>query len=319
MQATTFNLEAPDGVAIFVYRWRPETPAKAVVQIAHGWAEHAGRYARVAEALCREGYAVYANDHRGHGRTARTPAEIGFFADRDGWNKCVGDLWQLHEHIAECHPGAPIVMFGHSMGSFMTQQFISEHGHALAGAVLSGSNGAPPGIARIAVWLARLERLRLGPRGKSPIMNRLVFGAFNKPFEPSRTPFDWLSRDPDEVDRYIADPLCGGFESTAQLYIDILGALPDVAKPSRQARIPKRLPVYIFGGTRDLVGTNIQQLIEAYRAAGLEDVRHQFYLGGRHESLNEINRDEVTRDLIRWLNSVVARAALPSLSAASAR
>jgi alpha-beta hydrolase superfamily lysophospholipase len=113
-------------------------------------------------------------------------------------------------------------MFGHSMGSFMTQQFNSEHGDVLAGAVLSGSNGVPPASARGGLLLARFERLRPGQRGNSPLMKRLVFGAFNKPFEPARTPFDWLSRDPDEVDRYIADPLCGGFESTVQLYIEHL-------------------------------------------------------------------------------------------------
>ena len=142
--ATTFSLEAPDGVSVFVYCWLPDEPARAVVQIAHGWAEHAARYWRVADALCRAGYAVYANDHRGHGHTARTAAELGFCAEHDGWNKCIGDLWQLHQRIAASHPGTPIVAFGHSMGSFITQQFISEHGGALAGAVLSGSNGAPP-------------------------------------------------------------------------------------------------------------------------------------------------------------------------------
>jgi len=306
MQATTFDFERPDGIVLFVYRWLPNGSAKAVVQIAHGWGEHVGRYARVAEALCQEGYAVYANDHRGHGRTARTPAELGFFAERDGWNHCVGDLWQLHQYIAASHRGTPIVMLGHSMGSFMTQQFISEHGDALAGAVLSGSNGAPPASTRVGLLLARLERLRLGQRGNSPLMKRLVFGAFNKPFEPARTPFDWLSRDSDEVDRYIADPLCGGFVSTAQLYIDILSALPDVTQPSRQARVPKELPIYVFGGTRDPVGSNIEQLLEAYRTAGIRNLQHHFYRNGRHESLNEVNRDEVTRNLIRWLNSVVA-------------
>jgi len=312
MEATTFGFERPDGVVLFVYRWLPNGSAKAMVQIAHGWGEHAGRYARVAEALCREGYGVYANDHRGHGRTARTPAELGFFAERDGWNHCVRDLWQLHQHIAACHRGAPIVMFGHSMGSFMTQQFISEHGDALAGAALSGSNGAPPASARGGLLLARFERLRLGQRGNSPLLKRLVFGAFNKPFEPARTPFDWLSRDHGEVDRYIADPLCGGFESAVQLYIDILSALPDVARPSRQARIPQRLPIYIFGGAHDPVGSNIEQLLEAYRSAGIENLQHHFYPNGRHESLNEVNRDEVTRDLIDWLNSVVTREPISS-------
>ncbi len=293
MQATTFPLKAQDGALLFVHRWLPERPLKAVVQIAHGWAEHAGRYARVAEVLYREGYAVYANDHRGHGRTARTPAELGFFSERDGWNRCLGDLWQLHQRVAAAHPGTPIVAFGHSMGSFMMQQFISEHGDAIAGAALS-------------VLLARLERVRVGPRGKSALLRAVTFGAFNRPFEPARTRFDWLSRDPAEVDKYIADPLCGGFESTVQLYIGILAALADVARPSRQARIPRKLPIYIFSGSRDPVGRNIHQLLEAYRAARLEAVIQKIYPEGRHESLNELNRDEVTHDLIAWLDAVVA-------------
>lgn len=306
MQASTFRLEAPDGITLFVYRWLPDTPPKAVVQIAHGLAEHAGRYARAAEALTRAGYGVYAGDHRGHGRTATIPADLGFFAERDGWNKCVGDLWQLNRRVAADHPGLPIVLLGHSLGSFMAQQFISEHGDALAGAVLSGSNGKPPPIAPVGRLLAQMERLRLGPRGHSALVHALAFGAFNKPFEPARTPFDWLSRDPAEVDKYIADPLCG-FRSTVQLYIDVLVALGDIAEPARQARIPKRLPIYIFGGSRDPVGSNIDQLLDAYGAADLERVTHKFYPDARHECLNETNRDEVTRDLIAWLDAVITK------------
>ncbi|MGA3308811.1 MAG: alpha/beta hydrolase [Xanthobacteraceae bacterium] len=307
MQASTFTLATPDGVSLFVYRWLPDAPPKAVVQIAHGLAEHAARYARLAEALTRAGYAVYANDHRGHGRTARTPAQLGLFAERDGWTKCVDDLWLLNRRIAADHPGLPIVLLGHSLGSFMTQDFICEHGEALAAAVLSASNGKPPPIAPIGLLLARLERLRLGPRGHSPLMQALFFGAFNKPFAPARTPFDWLSRDTAEVDKYIADPLCG-FESAAQLYIDVLQGLRETAKPSRQARIPKTLPIYIFNGSRDPVSDNIEQLLDAYRAAGLKQVVHKVYADGRHESLNETNRDVVTRDLIAWLDGVIDRA-----------
>ena len=135
-------------------------------------AEHAERYARAAEELSRAGYAVYANDHRGHGRTARTPAELGLFAERDGWTKCIEDLCVLNRRIASEHPGLPIVLLGHSLGSFMTQYFISEHGETLAAAVLSGSNGKPPPIAAVGLLLARLERLRLGQRGHSPLMQR---------------------------------------------------------------------------------------------------------------------------------------------------
>jgi alpha-beta hydrolase superfamily lysophospholipase len=302
---STFTLETPDGVSLFIYRWLPDVPAKAVVQIAHGLAEHAGRYARFAAALSQRGYAVYANDLRGHGRTAKTTADLGFFAEHDGWNKCVGDLWWLNRQITTRHSGLPIVLFGHSMGSFLAQQLISDHGEELAGAALSGSNGKPAVLAAIARQLARLERLRVGPRGRSALMHAALFAAFNRPFRPARTPFDWLSRDPTEVDKYVADPLCG-FCSTAQLYVDLLVGLGEMATPARQARIPKKLPLYIFNGSHDPVATNIGQLLTAYQAAGLENVTHRTYRDGRHESLNEINRDEVTRDLITWLDLVIS-------------
>jgi alpha-beta hydrolase superfamily lysophospholipase len=312
MQASTFALEAPDGVSLIVHRWLPETPAKAAVQIAHGLAEHAARYGRLAEALCNAGYAVYADDHRGHGLTAKTPADLGFFARSGGWNACISDLRQLKERISAGHPSVPLVLMGHSLGSFMVQHFIGRHGAGLAGAVLSGTNGKPPPIAAVGALIARLERLRLGARGRSPLLNTMLFGAFNKPFEPARTPFDWLSRDPAEVDKYIADPLCG-FIATVQLYIDMLGGLNAAAKPSLQAGIPKALPVYIFNGSRDPVSGNVGQLLEAYRAAGLSNITHKVYQDARHETLNEINRDEVTQDLIAWLDAIVAKAGTPVL------
>lgn len=303
MQASSFQLETSDGVSLFVYRWLPGETPKAVVQIEHGWAEHAGRYARLAEALCGAGYAVYADDHRGHGRTAKTPADLGYFADSDGWNRCIEDLWELNQRIRAEHPNTPIVILGHSLGSFMVQQFLSDHGDAVAAAVLSGTNGRPPSRAGLGQAITQFERLRVGPHGKSRLLQSLFFGAFNKPFEPARTPFDWLSRDPAEVDTYVADPLCG-FESQVQLFIDILGGLSEMSDPVRQNRIPKSLPIYIFRGSQDPVGGNIDQLLNAYREAGLQHVTYKAYPEGRHEMLNETNRDEVTRDLIAWLDAV---------------
>lgn len=235
MRADPFRLKADDGVEIFVHRWLPDGDPKAVVQIAHGLAEHAGRYERVAEALTGAGYAVYANDHRGHGQTAK-PGELGFFAAREGWAKCLGDLWSLNRRIATDLPGKPIVFLGHSMGSFMGQQFAAEHSDALAGCILSGSNGAPPAIAGAGRLIARFERLRLGQQGRSQLLQKMMFGEFNRRFEPARTAFDWLSRDPSEVDRYIADPLCG-FPFTTQLAIDLLDALGPLTKPETTARI----------------------------------------------------------------------------------
>ncbi len=311
MRQSTFGLAAPDGVEIFTYGWLPYGPARAVVQIAHGLAEHAGRYARLAEALTGASYAVYANDHRGHGHTAKSPEDLGLFALQGGWTKCLDDLWRLNRHIAALHPGLPIVLLGHSMGSFMAQQFISEHGGALAGVVLSGSNGKPAPIAAMGRLIARMERLRLGPRGRSPLIQALGFSAFNKRFAPNRTAFDWLSRDPAEVDKYAADPLCG-FQATTQLWIDFLDACAALAQPSLQARIPKTLPIYIISGTRDPVSNDVKgldQLLAAYRAAGLTKVEHRFYPEGRHELFNETNREEVTRDLLAWIKGAVEGAA----------
>lgn len=307
MQASTFTLTAPDGVAVFVYRWLPPAPAKAVVQIAHGLAEHAGRYARLAAALTGAGYAVYAGDHRGHGRTAQSREDLGFFAAQGGWRASIDDLWRLNRHVAAAHPGLPIGLLGHSMGSFMVQHFIAEHGEVLAGAVLSGSDGKPPLLAAAGRLVARVERWRLGARGRSALIHAFSFGAFNKPFAPARTPMDWLSRDEAEVDKYLADPLCG-FRATVQLWIDLLDALAAIAKPEGQISIPKHLPIYVIAGTDDPVNAKtkgLERLLAAYRAAGLTRVTHRFYPGARHELFNEVNRDEVTRDLVAWLDGVV--------------
>lgn len=308
MAASTFTLAAPDGTALFVHRWLPDAPPRGVVQIVHGLAEHGARYARVAAALNAAGYGVYAADLRGHGQTARSADDLGFFAAADGWARMVEDVWQLERRIAADHPGLPIVLLGHSMGSFVAQQLAAEHGEAFAGVVLSATNGKPAALASLGRLVARVERLRLGAHGRSALIDGMTFGAFNKRFQPTRTAFDWLSRDPAEVDKYVADPRCG-FPATVQLWIDLLDALPKITDPARQARIPKRLPIWVIAGTRDPVSDDtkgILQLLAAYRAAGLERVEHRFYEGARHEILNETNRDEVTANLIGWLDRVAA-------------
>jgi alpha-beta hydrolase superfamily lysophospholipase len=317
MHTVSFALAATDGVELFVYGWLPLGQPKAVVQIVHGLSEHAGRYTRLAEALTASGYAVYACDLRGHGRTARKPEDLGLFAEHDGWAKCIDDVWQLNRHIATDHPGLPIVLLGHSMGSTLAEQFLSEqntgkesasqYGDALAGVVLSGANGKPTALAAMGRLIARIERWRLGPRGHSSLILALTFKAFNKQFAPARTDFDWLSRDPSEVDQYVADPLCG-FPATIQLWIDLLDAWNNVSRPSRQTRIPKTLPIYVIAGGRDPVSANtktLARMLSAYRAAGLKQVQHRFYPEARHELFNETNRDDVTHDLISWLDSVL--------------
>lgn len=308
MRADTFTFKADDGKELFVYRWLPDegTPLRAIVHIAHGMAEHAARYARVAEALNAKGYAVYANDHRGHGKTAKTEAELGFLAPSHGLLRAVRDTEELIAHEKKEHPAIPAVLFGHSMGSYLAQRYIIDRGHTVCGVVLSGTGGKPDLLAKAGVVVAKIERLRLGAHGKSKLLTNLSFGQFNRQFAPTRTGFDWLSRDPGEVDKYIADPLCG-FMVSAELWVDLLTFVGDIARPEEQAKVPKDLAIYIFSGSRDPVGGNtkgVSQLISAYGAAGIRDVTHRFYPDGRHEALNDVNRDEVTQDLIAWLDRV---------------
>jgi alpha-beta hydrolase superfamily lysophospholipase len=309
MRSEPFWHRADDGVELHVHRWLPAdtVPRKAVVHIAHGMAEHGGRYARAAEALTEAGYVVYADDHRGHGKTAKTDDDLGFFAAERGFDRAVRDLEELLALELRDNPGLGVVLFGHSMGSFMTQRFVIEHGEALAGAVLSGSGGKPGLLASAGRLVARVERMRVGARGKSNLLDGMSFGRFNKDFAPTRTDFDWLSRDPAEVDAYVADPRCG-FACTTQLWVDLLDALDAISRPEEQARIPKELPIYVFSGAEDPVGEHgksVERLLAAYRRAGLRRVTSRIYPGARHEMLNETNRDEVVRDLIGWLDASV--------------
>jgi alpha-beta hydrolase superfamily lysophospholipase len=307
MPESEFEFRADDGHALLGRRWLQEGPPRAIVQIAHGLAEHSARYARLAAALNAAGYAVYANDHRGHGPKAAA-ADLGHFADAGGWDKVVGDLWTFNRLIAAEQPGgAPIVFLGHSLGSFLGRGFIARHSDALAGVALSGSSGKPPAMATLGRLIAREERLRLGRRGKSDPILQMWFGEFNKPFKPARTDSDWLSRDEKEVDAFVADPLCG-FPFTTQLAIDVLDALPHVTSRKSLAAIRKDLPIYVFSGERDPVGANIKGLIEDLKATGFTQLTTRIYPGARHETLNETNRDEVTRDFIAWLDGIEPQA-----------
>jgi alpha-beta hydrolase superfamily lysophospholipase len=308
-RSDTFRLAVDDGVELFVYRWLPAGAPRAVVQIAHGMAEHAGRYARVAAQLTLAGYAVYAADHRGHGRTALAPGDLGYFADDNGWLRAVDDLYALRRRIAEDHPVLPVFAFGHSMGSMMLQQYLFSHGDSIAGAVLSGAGGGRTLLALGGAALAWGERARLGPRGRSPLLQYMTFGDYNRAFRPTRTEFDWLSRDEAEVDKYVADPLCG-FAFTVQGWLDVLRGILQIERADHLRRIPQWMPLYVFSGELDPVGDRgrgVRRLLDALRRAGLHDVAHRLYPGARHEMLNETNRDEVQRDLIAWLDGALER------------
>ncbi len=309
MQESSFTLDTHDGVPVHVWHWTPEdaTPVRGVVQVAHGLAEHAARYRGAAERLTEAGWAVVADDHRGHGRTAAVDDDdLGFFADHGGWAKVLDDLHRLTGRARTMHPDVPLVLLGHSMGSFLAQQYAFTFPGDVDALVLSGSSGPIGALGEAGAIMARVERRRLGSRGRSPLLHAMAFGAYNKPFEPARTDYDWLSRDPAEVDSYVADPRCG-FVATTKLWGDVFGGLRIIQQSQRLAAIPSDLPVYVFSGERDPVGgdAGVASLHDHYTDAGLTEVTTRVYPDGRHEMLNEVNAAEVLDDLVAWLDTAV--------------
>lgn len=306
MNDDAFALRAADGLELHVHRWRGPGVPRATVQIVHGMGEHGARYARFADALCARGYAVYAADCRGHGLTCSDPAELGQLGD-DGWNRAVADVAQLERHLAEEHAGVPHALLGHSMGSLLVLDRLTRGGPAPAAVVLSGAAGPPGALRLVFAAVARAERLRLGARGHSAVLHALLFGRFNRAFEPAATPFDWLSRDRDEVARYVADPLCG-FVLSVGGFCELARALGGLYRRERLARVPADLPLLIASGEDDPVHDGLRglrALVAALRDAGARRVEERIVPGARHELLNETGRDEVTRDWIAWLDAAL--------------
>jgi alpha-beta hydrolase superfamily lysophospholipase len=292
-----------EGVSIFTYVWQPEMAReKAVLQIAHGMAETAERYERVARALTDRGYIVVANDHRGHGKTADAADQLGIFAP-DSFHRMVTNMAELTDRIKQAHSGLPVFLFGHSMGSFLAQQYMYRFPNQVSGVILSGSNGKQGGSLDIGAKLAALIAKIRGEHHRSNLLNKLSFGAFNKAFRPTRSDFDWLSRDVAEVDAYIQNPYCGAV-FTAGFFRDFFKGLQEIHEEGNMRKIPKDLPIYVFSGERDPVGgmgKGVRQLLRMYHDLEFTQVSSTLYPEGRHEMLNELNRDEVTKDLISWL------------------
>lgn len=306
MLSQNFTFRSEDGTEIFAYKWMPDEIAKVkgIFQIAHGMAETGARYERFAQKLTAKGYVVYIHDHRGHGKTAKTVDKLGILAVTEGFNWLVEDLHQLSKIITKAYPKLPLFLLGHSMGSFVTQRYIMLYGKELKGAILSGSNGKQGILLSLAQYLAKAEVKKQGRNAKSERLTKLTFGSYNKGFKPNRTEFDWLSRDEAEVDKYIKDPFCGTV-FTAGFFEDFLNGLKEIEIKRNIALVPKDLPIYIFSGEKDPVGKNgrgIIKLFKAYQEMGLQDVTYKLYKDGRHEMLNETNREEVIRDVIAWLD-----------------
>lgn len=292
-------ISADDGHQIEVLIW-PNPQAKAWVHILHGMAEHVSRYDEFAQHLVKAGFAVIAHNHRGHGNSPSTT--LGIYADTDGWQKLLSDIDCVRGEIPD---DKPYIMFAHSMGTFITQAYLATQPKAIDGLILSGSNIQPSMLLKAGRVVAQLERMRKGAANTSGLLQFLSFGSFNNAFKPNRTGFDWLSRDNQQVDKYIADPLCG-FDCKIQLWLDMFAGLIDLYGNKTYQRIQKNLPILLFGGDKDPVGEmgkGVPKLANAYEKSGQTDVMCKLYENGRHEMLNETNREEVYTDVANWLNA----------------
>ena len=307
-QQKTLAFNSGDAGNHHYHQWPTKEPI-GWLHIMHGMAEHGGRYADLAGFLNQQGIMVTAGDHRGHGLTGSAVDSLYHVADNDGWNQMVDDQCQLIGHIATEHD-LPLVILGHSMGSFMATHFCQRFAKELTskqlkGLILSGSNYDAPAAFKVFAGLAKIERLRLGGRKISNLLETLSFGAFNRAFKPNRTEKDWLSRDHGMVDTYIADPMCGGAISTQSWY-DFLSGLAQLFTPKALAQIDKELPVYLFAGELDPVGKQgkgVKKFQEILQQIGIEQVDLKLYAKGRHEMINETNRTEVYDDILKWLQA----------------
>jgi alpha-beta hydrolase superfamily lysophospholipase len=285
---TTLSYPSAGGVTITAYRWDPAGAPTGVVQLTHGMGEHAQRYGELAGVLNARGLVVYGQDHRGHGATAGSPENYGVLGP-DGWTELVADIGRLTDLIRADHPDLPLVLIGHSMGSFAVQQYLVDNSDRVSAAVLSGT--------------AAIDLLEPALNLDEP----MDLAVFNAAFQPARTDSDWLSRDEAQVDAYVADPRCGfGVDGPSGKAMFIAARRP--ADPAELAKVRSDLPLYIAVGDADPVNGGLallNPLIDRYQAAGLTDITVHVYPGARHEIFNETNRDEVNSDLVGWISKVI--------------
>lgn len=287
------------------YTYTPENIApRGVLQISHGMCEYLERYEELAVFLASRGYIVTGNDHLGHGKLAQEADTLGFFHKVNGYQYLVKDMYKLKRTIESTYGNLPYYVFGHSMGSFITRLFVSRYGKELAGAIICGTSGNNP-FTTAAKGIAKSLKAQHGEHYVSQKLKRMAFGSYNSTYVRPRTEYDWISRKEDVVDKYIEDPLCQ-FDFTVSAYLDMFTMLERANSEEIMKKTPNKLPLFVISGDDDPVGNygkGIVDLVEELMQAGQQDLSVRLYPGARHELVNEINKEEVFRDILYWLGS----------------
>ncbi len=292
-----------DGKNNHLIHWfEEEKEPQLIIHIVHGMAEYADRYDDFARFLCSHGISVFANDHRGHGFT-QTDGKLGFFDTSDGWNYVVKDLKTIEESIKEKHPNIPYVMLGHSMGSFLARTFAIKYPEALNALILSGTGCHPGKISSFGKSIAYVQKALFKATSPSYLLNYLTFGSYNKTYKNRKTKFDFLSRDEAIVKKYIDDPLCG-FVCPNSFFIDLINGLDFIHANENINKMNKSLPILLASGSDDPVGNygkGVMEVKQLFESQGLTKVQIKIYEDARHEIINELNKQEVYKDLLTWI------------------
>lgn len=289
---------------IHAIEWIPKCGVKAILQISHGMVEHIERYDAFADYLSKRGFYVVGQDHLGHGASVTDDEKHGYFHDTHGNEHVIGDIHKLRQITTSRYPNVPYFMLGHSMGSFLTRQYITMYGAGLAGVVIMGTGNQPLALVRLGKLLCRIVASVKGWTYRSTLINNMAFGGYNRKFRPARTPMDWISRNPENVDNYLQDSWCT-FTFTVNAYYHMFRGIEQLLNRKNFARIPRDLPVLFVAGKDDPVGDFGKGVIAVYKKYKKEfdDVSLKLYEHDRHEILNEIDRKDVYLDIYKWLEN----------------
>jgi alpha-beta hydrolase superfamily lysophospholipase len=297
------------GASLNLYTRLVDGEPRAVVQINHGLAEHAARYGRFADFLAGRGFHAYAHDHRGHGFTTAPDAPRGRFGTPGGQDKVIADVAAIHSLIRAEHPGLPVIVFGHSMGGLIALNYLLRYPENVHAAAIWNANFSAGLAGRTAQAILAWEKFRIGSDVPSQLIPRLTFQAWGKKVPGHRTPFDWLSRDAEEVQKYIDDPLCG-WDASVSLWQDLFGFVFFGADDRNFSALPRDLPINLVGGEKDPAtdgGAAVKQLASRLKRRGFSNLNSTMYAETRHESLNEVNRDVIMQDFAGWLDGTLGK------------